>query len=277
MTDKMSPLERAKEYEEIDRKNARNRQRYVELADIADLLPPEPPELQEINQLIYESTVLAESCPAFATARSIALHRPVLPLEPGGTKPMVQPRNATQDLRTLMDWWAQWPLANTGVLAGRLGRLIALGVETEAVGNLHELATIRYRDDDTDQTFSEIQDLSAAVITIGQVKQGPRIRSFGPLWGKRANEDAMRRLHEEAHERNIAGYYMLWSYPSAESNCDIYDYKGRELAPGVVLQSEGTVIPVAGRLTDSYLISGLHAEPPRVPAWFERKYGRARK
>jgi hypothetical protein len=269
----------ARERQNIAEQTARLRERFHELDEALQDAPPEPEHIRKINEIIAHGRYLAERNPLFSAARSVAVHRPVLPLEAGGTTPMVPINEANQDLATLIDWWVQWPEANVGCLAGHFGRLIAvrIGGSPEALEAWRALATISYRDPDSDRVYSELQPMEAAVVTVGEQPPPVRVRNVRLPWGKKAQAQALQDILKGQRPKIIVSY-LLWSFPTLESGQDLYDYPRKQLASGVDLLGEGDVIPAGGHLLDG---TAIHTPGigwlPEVPAWFARRYGKARK
>jgi hypothetical protein len=254
-------MERAREQQEI-------------AADLAAANPiPESSEIMEINELIAHSRYLAETNRYFAAARSLAAHRPVLPLEPGGLTPMVPVNEASQDLRTLLDWWAQWPEANTGTVVGRHSNLIALRVTR--VESLIEYATIVYRDEDTDATYSEVQEIGGARVAIGKLPVVVQRRGVSG-WGKRFAREATELLRED--KPKLAVQWFVWEYPRDEFNLDTLDFPAKHLAEGLDVLGTGEVLPLSGVLLDGTRISNsLAPGMMQIPSWLASRISKPRR
>jgi hypothetical protein len=252
----------------------RARERQELAADIAAANPiPEPPEVREINRLIADSRYLAETNKFFAAARSIAAHRPVLPLEPGGLTPMVKVNEASQDLRTLLDWWAQWPTANVGSVVGRHANLIAMRVTR--VESLIEYATVVYRDEDSDMTYSEVQEIGGARVAIGTLPVVVQRRGVSG-WGKRFAREANALLLEERPK--LAVQWFVWEYPRDEFNLDTLDFPSKHLAEGLDVLGTGDVLPLSGVLLDGTRISNSMAPGMmQIPSWLASRIGKPRR
>lgn len=90
--------------------------------------PQSPLSAEQVarERMQWEHNAYAERCPLFASARSAATHRLVLPLEPNGVRPAAAVSEATSDPAVLYEWWQDQPQANVGVVVGRVGNLVAL-------------------------------------------------------------------------------------------------------------------------------------------------------
>jgi HNH endonuclease/Bifunctional DNA primase/polymerase, N-terminal len=102
--------------------------RAFEMADRHKEAPPLSEEQRERERFQFLSNTMAEANPLYAAARAASAFL-VLPLEPGGTSPLVEPSKATRDPRVLFQWWQEWPSVNPGVLLGRRGGIFAIRVE----------------------------------------------------------------------------------------------------------------------------------------------------
>lgn len=116
----------------VKRQLAEHAKRSLELA-AALRLATLTPEAIEAERFTAESNALAEENSLYAAARSASAHL-VLPLEPGGARPLVEVSEATRDPRQLLRWWREEPLANPGVRLGRVGGLHALRVRRSRGG-----------------------------------------------------------------------------------------------------------------------------------------------
>jgi Bifunctional DNA primase/polymerase, N-terminal len=106
---------------QVKRQIAEQARRALEMADRAKELPPQTAEEIEAERFQYESNAYASDNPRYAAARAAAVNFLVVPLEPGGTTPLVDPSEATRDPRRLLAWWAETSDANVGVALGRIG------------------------------------------------------------------------------------------------------------------------------------------------------------
>jgi hypothetical protein len=83
----------------------------------------------EAEQFQADSNALAQSNPLYAAARAASANFLVVPLEPNGTEPLVNPREATNKQEQLYAWWTRYPEVNPGVALGRVGGILALQVD----------------------------------------------------------------------------------------------------------------------------------------------------
>jgi Bifunctional DNA primase/polymerase, N-terminal len=256
----------------------RVRERAEEMADYAALAPPEPPEVQAVNRIIAEGRWLADHNPLFAAARSASTHYSIVPLEAGGTTPVLPAQEATRDLRRLLEWWQTYPSANVGIVSGCISNIIAVRVGGKAgLETLRQLATVRYHDPDNDCTYEEVRELPAAVVSIGKPGQpvvATNSRSLG--WGRQGQARKAREIMD-AQRPELQVQYYLMAYPPEQSGQDNRDYKARNLGDGVAILGEGEVIPFSGRLLSGAVIQAPCLPPPEVPSWFATKYGKERK
>jgi hypothetical protein len=101
----------------------------------------------EAEQFAARSNTLAESNALYAAARSASANFLVVPLEPNGTRPLVDPSLATNNDRLLYNWWSspEFEDSNVGVALGRVGGALALRVEdTAAYVRLRDMTKVRH-------------------------------------------------------------------------------------------------------------------------------------
>jgi hypothetical protein len=251
------------------------------MADVQAATPDnETPEIKALNELIYESTLLAEQNPYFARARSLATYRPILPLEPGGTKPMVGVDESSQDLRTLMGWWASWPDANVGTIVGRISNIIALRVTNPEA--LRKWATVTWTDPDRDRKYEEIQEIGGGVVTIGTVQPQTRKRGVA-VWGAKAFNARANELLE-ADRPKVAVRWIVYEYAPRDPQTglapdDNLEFPARHIADGVDVLGPGVALPLAGALLDGTEIrnAGLIPGQIPIPRWLSERIAKPRK
>jgi Bifunctional DNA primase/polymerase, N-terminal len=235
--------------------------------------PPISPEQLERGRFQYESNLYAEQTPLYAAARAAAGHRAILPLEPLGTKPLVPVRDATSDTQTILDWWAQWPTANPGVVTGRSHNLIAMRIEdSKAATRLLRLARVEQYDPDTDSTTVEFRPFEAVSLRFVRVS-GATFRSaigWGRDYNRKINELTKDSLPPEE-------CWWLWSYPHVGSGMDAHEFAPRRVATGVDLLGPGAVIPWAGSVFEGNLrLVGPGGPLPVIPTWIAQTVGKPR-
>jgi hypothetical protein len=199
------------------------------------------PEQMERERFQYESNLFAEQTLMYAVARSLANHRAILPLEPLGTKPLVPVKDATTDQRTVLDWWAQWPTANVGVVVGRPHNLIAMHIQDgKAATRLLRLARVEQRDPDTDRGWSEYWPFDAVPLHFVRATGTPIRSTIG--WGRDYDRKARELTTNSLPPEEC---WWLWSYPPIQSGEDAWEYPPRRVTTGVDLLGPGVVIPWA--------------------------------
>src|SRR5215217_2322728 len=103
----------------------------LDVADRMKMASPPSEEQAERERFAAMSNRAAEENPLYAAVRG-STNFLVLPLEPGGVKPLVDVSEATRDDRQLYEWWQTWPDANPGILLGRVGGVFAVQVDNLA-------------------------------------------------------------------------------------------------------------------------------------------------
>jgi hypothetical protein len=235
--------------------------------------PPMSPEQVERERFQWESNFYADKTPMYAAARAVAMNRAILPLEPMGTKPLVPVQDATNNERTILDWYAQWPNANIGVVVGRSHNLIAMHIQDwEAAARLLRLATVEQRDPDTDFRWYEYRPFEAVSLHFVRVTGTPFRSTIG--WGK----DYERKARELATDsRPPEECWWLWSYPHERTGLDAWEYPPRRVTTGVDLLGPGVVLPWAGSVFEGNLrLAGANAHPPVIPSWLAQTIGKPR-
>jgi hypothetical protein len=243
---------------------------------VAELLSTEQPpisdEQMERERFQFESNLYAEQTPMYAAARSAANGRPILPLEPLGTKPLVPVRDATRDERTILDWWAQWPTANVGVVVGRSHNLIAMKIEDgKAATRLWRLSRVEMRDPDTDRGWAEFRPFEGVSLRYVQTVGRPFRSAIG--WG-RDFTNKIRAFDKEALPPEQC--WWLWSYPPVQTGMDAWEFPSRRVTTGVQLLGPGEVIPWAGSVFEGNLRLAGPGTLPVIPTWLASTIGKPR-
>jgi Bifunctional DNA primase/polymerase, N-terminal len=262
---------------DIDRENTQKLAKLREHIALVNTSPPQEDPYEEINRVIYESTALAERCEMFAAARSLAVQRPVLPLEPLSMTPMVPIDQASMDLPKLLEWWSKEPEANVGHLSGRLGRLVVIRLaDDDAIRRLHDLARVSFTDPETDKTYTEVQELSGAMLSIGAPGDPVRVRSIPATWGDKKLNASFEKVLKEHGGLYAAERYLIWQHGDfTDMEAPRYDFRAKTLAEGVELLGNGQVILAHGHLANGLAARGnLIGRLPSPPAWFSAKYGK---
>lgn len=246
---------------------------------LADELQRHPfsPEQLEREKFQFESNALAEQNPLYAAARSASAFL-VLPLEPQGTRPLVELSEATREPRQIFEWWGhEFPEANIGVLLGRVGGIFALKVEDEAAYlRLREMAAEQMHDPDNDRTWTEYRDLGGAFVRFGVPSQLPRYR-MRTGWGKAFSNAAAKEDRELTRKRQSDSLALVWSYPHVTSGMDAFEYRSRTIGPGLRVIGEGEVLPWNGSiLEDGARVYAPSTKPFEVPLWVARMLGTPR-
>jgi hypothetical protein len=235
--------------------------------------PPISPEQMERERWQVESNLYAEQTPLYSAARSAAGNRAILPLEPLGTKPLVPVRDASRDERTILDWWAQWPDANIGVVVGRSHNLIAMKIEDgKAATRLLRLARVEQYDPDNDRRWSEFRPFDGVSLRYVQTVGRPFRSAIG--WG-RDFTNKVRALDKEALPPEEC--WWLWSYPDVWTGMDAHEFPPRRVATGVHLLGPGEVIPWSGsRFEGNLALAGPNGPLPMIPTWLASTVGKPR-
>src|SRR5215211_2339585 len=238
--------------------------------------PELSPEQIERERWQWESNAFAQQHPMYAAARAAAIYRAIVPLEPLGRKPLVPPSKATQDEKTILDWWRATPDANIGVPVGRANNLIAMHVEDlTAQVRLRGLTKAQSfaipEGEEKGKTFTEYLGMNFARVQFA--KQGQPFRQITD-WGKQASKK-MRAL--EVGNEPPEEHWFVWSYPPIQGGQDAHEFPRRRIATGVQLLGPGEVIPWGGsRLEGRLLLTGPSGPLPEIPTWLAAKIGKPR-
>jgi hypothetical protein len=247
----------------------RLQERFEVLRETAPTLSAE--QLQR-EQEQNEHNLYAEQCPNFAAARSAAVHHLVLPLVPGDIKPMVLAKDATNDPRRLMDWWAMWPTANVGVVVGRAGNLVAMEVRDH--DSLYPLMkpTIEYSEQSGKECFN-YPYLGAGRVRLQ--RQGPVSRTTMFVGWEKTDKSAGKM--KDAWVESLTSdehCWLVWSYPLAPA-LDAWDYRRKRIGSGLVVLGEEEIVPWAGVVGDARIEAPGNPLVP-VPSYLTSKLGNAR-
>jgi hypothetical protein len=231
------------------------------------------------------SNALAEQLPLYSAARAASNNFLVVPLD--GTKPLADPREATNDPRVLFEWWSKdgWGDCNPGVLLGRVGGIFALQVnDIDAYQRLREMAKVRHEglDDGRDSVkgYTEYRELGGYSVHLVKTSRPVSMRLVQG-WGKDYT-NALRKVDREDRQRQIETFFLVYSFHSVVSGLDAWDFKSRTILPGVRLLGEGEVLPWNGSIIkghpegDDVKVVAPTAKPPEVPPWLAQAIGRPR-
>jgi hypothetical protein len=234
----------------------------------------------EAEQFQAISNALAEERPLYAAARAASVNFLVVPLAPGSAKPLIDPREATNDPRQIMSWWDNEPQANVGIALGRIGGVLALRVEdTDAYVQLREVTKIRHRgvDDGRDSVKGYVEYLELPRYSVHLVKPSRPfsmrlIQGWGPDYS-----NAIREVDREERQRQLETFWLVFSYPSVISGLDAHDFKSHTIRPGVKLLGEGETLAWQGSILDGGIqVVAPMDKPPEVPLWLARAIGKPR-
>jgi Bifunctional DNA primase/polymerase, N-terminal len=248
-------------------KVAANVGRAIELAGRLSSAHPLDDEQMERERWQAESNALADASPFYASARSAGVHFSVLPLEPGGTKPLVHPTEATSEPRQLLEWWAATPTANVGVALGRRGNLVALRIaDNDAYTRLVEMVGGKVSGSGTEQKWTEWRDLSGARVRLYVPEEPFEIRFRGG-WEKELTRIGAE-LGRERLKRQPEASFLVWSFPTIESGQDVFNYPSRVIAEGLRLLGEGETMAWSGSILEGNVqVAAPAATPPVMPVW----------
>jgi Bifunctional DNA primase/polymerase, N-terminal len=222
-----------------------------------------------------ESNALAESSALYAATRSASAHHLVIPLEPNGTRPMIDVKHATNDPHKLYEWWAgEFSECNPGVALGRRGGLWALIVDDhEASERLREMAVVHRRDTDTDRSWKEDRGLGGRVVRLETPSSGKRFVRTKVAWGRQFDQI----LAEYAREhRGPEAHWRTYAYPSVVSGQDAFDFRSRTIAEGLHVLGEGEAMPWDGAMVGGFRVAAPFSIPPEAPLWLASKIGKPR-
>jgi hypothetical protein len=262
----------------------RIRQTQEEAEDYAQQHPPtEPPELAELNRTIADARWLSETNPNFSAARSFAVHVPVLPLAPGELTPLVKLSEACQGntadgLRTLLDWYSQWPAAGCATLTGPLSNIVAIRfTDAEA---LREYCTVIMEDEEEDVRYSELLPLGGGRIT--HTMPGKTSARSITGWGKKHDQRANEFLENLAPE--TLATWLGFSYPAAReidgrrmgaAELAGLEFPAQKIADGVDVLGPGDILPLHAQFADgSKIVAQLQPSRDELPAWLARRIGK---
>jgi hypothetical protein len=261
---------------QVKAKIAEQARRALDMAQRQREAPPLSEEQLEAERWQYESNEYASQNPLYAAARA-ATNFLVLPLEPGGTTPLVDLSEATREPRKLLTWWLEYPDANPGVLLGRMGGLVALSVyDYEAWERLTEMAAVPMYDPDKDRKWTEYKEIGGARVRFRAPSQPFSVRSRGG-WG-RDFDRAAAELARESRDRNPQAFFLVWSYPAVQSGMDAFDYKSRKIGQGLSVMGEGEVLPWSGSIVGvrGVQVQAPMSRPPEAPLWLAKVMGKPR-
>jgi hypothetical protein len=235
-------------------------------------------EQMEREQFQAESNYLAEQNPLYAAARAAAVNFLVVPLD--GTKPLVDPSEASRADRQLFDWWITYPQANPGILLGRIGGTLALRVEDDAAYlRLREMAKVVHPEvedgRDSVRSFIEFRDLGGF-----HVRLLPDSRPFSARirtgWGRPFTRAVIEQNRQE-QQQYPQTFWLVFSYPSVTSGMDAFEYRARTIDAGIKLLGEGEVLAWNGAtLDDGIRVSAPMSRPPDIPLWLAKTIGKPR-
>jgi hypothetical protein len=260
----------------VKKQIARQAQHALEMSDRLKEPRHLTPEQVEAERFQYESNAYAEENALYAAARSAASYL-VLPLEPNGTRPLVDPSEASQDSRQLYKWWTELePNANPGVLLGRKAGLFALYVEdTAAWLRLREMATVERYDEDMDRRYTEVKEIGGASLRLFAPSQPFSVRTR-TAWGRKAGLDIIGAMRAE-RARQPQTFWLVYSYPSVVSGQDAWDYRSKSVLTGVRLLAEGEVLPWGGAILEGGVtVAAPMSHPPEIPLWLAKTIGKPR-
>jgi hypothetical protein len=228
----------------------------------------------EAEHFQHKSNTLAEENKLYSAARAASANFLVVPLEPHGTEPLVNPLEATNRQEQLYAWWTRHPEANPGVLLGRVGRILALQVDDMAAySRLREMATVVCHDED-ERAWREYRELGGYSVRL--VVHSPSFSMRSTIgWGKAYNR-AVNAMVREDEQRQPETFFLVWSFPSVVSGNDAFNFRGRKVGQGLTLLAEG-VLPWDGAiLEDGVKVVGATSRPPELPLWLASSLGRPR-
>jgi hypothetical protein len=237
-------------------------------------LPREPMSAEEIERerTQAEHNTYAERCPMFAAARSAAIHRLVLPLEPNGTRPLVPIKDATNDVGRIFQWWNEWEDANIGVVVGRVGGLIALEVKDHA--SLAALMKpVVSHNEDAGQEVIDYPELGGGRVRFLRQSAHPIRQTEFQGWGDDPGKRKQKWFDSQKHPENL---WLVWSYPSVETGLDAWDYKRKRIGSGLTVLAEGSVVPWNGSRIDDLMVVAPSGGLPFMPAALAPRLGHKR-
>jgi hypothetical protein len=247
----------------------------LDMADRLKTAPPLSEEQAERERFQFESNEYAAQNPLYAAARG-SNNFLVVPLEPNGTKPLVELSEATRDDRQLFEWWTTWPDANPGIVLGRVGGVFALRVDDLAAwARFREMAKYESYDEDRDTTWIHYREIGGASVRLLAPSEPFSMRSrMG--WGRQFTREVGKMLKEE-RQRQPQTFWLVYSYHPVVSGMDAWDFRSRSILPGVKLLGEGEVLLWDGAVLDGGVrVAGIATRPPEVPIWLAQAIGKPR-
>jgi hypothetical protein len=237
-------------------------------------------EQVEAERFAFESNALAAELPLYSSARAASANFLVLPLEPLGTKPVVDLKEATRDARQLYEFWTTYPDANVGILLGRVGGVLALQVDDlAAYQRLREMARVVQpavgTGEDSIKGYIEYRELGGYSVHLVKTSRPVSMRLIQG-WGRDYTK-AIQKADQEEQQRQLETFFLMFSYHSVTSGLDAWDMKSHTVLPGVKLLGEGEVLPWQGSILDDGIqVVAPMDKPPAVPTWLASTIGKAR-
>jgi Bifunctional DNA primase/polymerase, N-terminal len=235
------------------------------------------PEQVEAERFQYASNAYAEENPLYAAARGSTQFL-VLPLEPNGTKPLVDPSEATRDDRQLLAWWQEWPNANPGILLGRVGGVVALRFEDSAAWFKFRDTMLKFEEHDIDHDMRWVayRDLGGGLVRLVPPSE-PFTTRMRQGWGRKFDAAIMEMMRKDQQSQDLT-FWLLFSYHPVVSGMDAWNFVSRSVSPGVRLLGEGEVMPYDGAILDGGVkVAGFAGgRPPEVPVWLAQAIGKPR-
>jgi Bifunctional DNA primase/polymerase, N-terminal len=224
----------------------------LEMADVLKNAPRPSDEQIERERFQFESNALAEANALYAAARAAANNFLVVPLQPLGTKPLVDLKEATRDGRQLYEWWTTWPDANPGVLLGRVGGIFALKIEDiNAHIRLREMAAVHHPEHedgrDSSKAYTEYRELGGYSVRLQAPSEPFAIRTLSG-WGREYTRKVIER-DKKLRAKQPQTFWLLWSYPPVQTGMDAFDFRTRKVA-GLTVLGEGEVLPWSGSILE---------------------------
>jgi hypothetical protein len=252
----------------------------LDMADILKNLPRPSEEQIERERFQFESNEYAAQNPLFAAARAAANTFLVVPLEPNGTKPLVDVKEATRDSRTVFEWWTAWPDANPGVLLGRVGGILALKVDDlNAHVRLREMAAVKHPEHedgrDSSKAYTEYRDIGGYTVALANPSRPFSIRSRSG-WGRDFSKAVAETIRED-RRRQPQTFWLVFSYHPVQTGMDAWEFRSRKVLPGVTLLGEGEVMAWDGSILEGGIrVVAPMSRPPDVPVWLAQAIGKPR-
>jgi hypothetical protein len=249
----------------------------LEVADRMKTAGPPSEEQAKRERFAAMSNRLAEENSLYAAARG-STNFLVLPLEPNGTKPLVELSEATRDDRVLYEWWQTWPSANPGILLGRVGGVFAVQVDNLAAwAQFRELARYETYDEDIDRTWIHWREIGVASVRLLPPPSEPVSIRSRMGWGRQFTRAVVAEDREQ-RAKIPQTFWLLYGYHSVVSGQDCFDFKRRTVLPGVTVLGENDVLPFDGAVLNGgeRVVGPGGITPTECPLWLAAKLGRAR-